>query len=113
MRESARKHWADPAARARQSEIIKPLMAQPDIRRRIAERTKAALADPDVKARQRAGLKAAFSDPALRRKVSEATKIGMARWRAMATKLQPLRDAWAATGPEVREKFRSEIGCAP
>jgi hypothetical protein len=123
LRAAGRRHWADPDARTRQSELTKRRMASPGVLEKISERTKIALADPDVKARQRSGLIAAFADPALRERVSVATKLGMARpeirakivasmERARIAKLEALRAAWARADKRTRREFLAELEVA-
>jgi len=94
---------SDPTWRQRHREA----MDAPDVRRRISERTKAAHEMPGMRERKLAGICAAYADPALHRKVSEATKQGMARRRE--AKLQALREAWRAADKRMRAAFLAEI----
>jgi hypothetical protein len=50
---------------------------------------------------------AAATDPEWRRKVSEATKQGMARWRH--AKLKALLTAWRRADNHVRKNFLSQV----
>lgn len=44
IRASVRRHWENPATRARQSEIVRRCMASPEVRAKIADATRAGLA---------------------------------------------------------------------
>ena len=71
-------YWSDPAKRTAYSDLTRQRMDRPDVRQRISERTKAAHDVPGMRERKLAGLTRAFAVPELRRKISVATKAGMA-----------------------------------
>jgi NUMOD3 motif len=100
----------DLVTRAIISERTRAAMAAPAVRQRISERTRAAMPaahTPEMKERKRLGLVAAFANPDLRRKVSAATKLGIAQRRARL--LQALRDAWKGADKHTRNAFLAEI----
>lgn len=81
-------------------------MDRTDVRQRISERTKAAHDVPGMRERKLAGLARAFADPALRRKISIATKAGMAaKAEREFAELKGARDAAPAA---VRRRFLAE-----
>jgi hypothetical protein len=97
----------DLVTRAIISERTSAAMAAPAVRRTISERTKAAHT-LEMRERKRRGLVEAFASPELRHKVSQATKLGMARRRARL--LQALHDAWKSADRKTRDEFLSEVG---
>jgi hypothetical protein len=122
LRAALVKYWANPTARAHQSELTKRRMALPGVRERIAERTKAALADPNTRARQRAGLLRAMAAPEVRSRISAGTqeamrdpavrariRSGMAEAALLKAELRPLRALWSTLSEAARRKFVAEI----
>jgi predicted TIM-barrel fold metal-dependent hydrolase len=100
-------HWSDPAKRTAQSELTRQRMDRRDVRAKISERTKAAHDVPGMRERKLAGLTRAFADPELRRKISAATKAGMAA--KAVRELAALKTAWAVAPSTVRRRFMVEI----
>jgi hypothetical protein len=68
----------------------------PEQRTLISTRTREAMASPEV-----------------RRRISEATKRGMAARAAWAPELAALRAAWRSAGPDARQRFLDELLIAP
>jgi hypothetical protein len=82
-------------------------MDRPDVRQRISERTKAAHGVPGMRERKLAGLARAFADPELRRKISAATKAGMAA--KAEREFAALKGAWDSAAVAVRRRFLLEL----
>jgi hypothetical protein len=101
-------HWSDPVKRTAQSELTRQRMDRCDVRARISERTKAAHNVPGMRERKLAGLRRAFADhPELLRKISAATKTGMAA--KAGREFAALKTAWNAAPSAVRRRFMVEI----
>jgi hypothetical protein len=103
-------YWADPAKRTAQSELTRQRMARPEVRGRISERTKAAHDVPGMRERKLAGLMRAFADPELRRKISAASKAGMAA--KAEREFAALKGAWDSAPAAVRRRFLVETNAS-
>jgi hypothetical protein len=103
-------YWSDPAKRTAHGELTRQRMGRPDIRQRISDRTKAAHDVPGMRERKLAGLARAFADPELRRKISAATKAGIAA--KAEREFAALKAAWDSAPTGVRCRFLVQIGCA-
>jgi hypothetical protein len=100
-------YWSDAAKRAAHGDLTRQRMNRSEVRRRISERTSAAHDVPGMRERKLAGLARAFADPDLRRRISIATKAGMAaRNERLFTTLQ---SAWEAAPTAVRRRFLSGL----
>jgi predicted TIM-barrel fold metal-dependent hydrolase len=100
-------YWSDPAKRTAHGALTCQRMDRPDVRERISERTAAAHNVPGMRERKLAGLARAFADPELRRKISVATKAGMAA--KAEREVAALKGAWDAAPASVRRRFLAEI----
>jgi hypothetical protein len=100
-------YWSDTARRTEQSDLTRRRMSRSDVRQRISERTKAAHEVPGMRERKLAGLTQAFADPELRRRISVATKAGMAA--KAEREFAALKGAWDAAPAAVRRRFLAEI----
>jgi hypothetical protein len=101
-------YWSDAARRTAHSHLTRQCMDRADVRQRISERTKAAHDVPGMRERKLAGLTRAFADPELRRKISVATKAGMAA--KIERQFIALQSAWDAAPAAVRRRFLAELG---
>jgi hypothetical protein len=111
FREAARyralAQWT-PEAKARHSRLTREKMESAAVRERISNRTRAALADPDVHQRLVAGVREAMRQPGVVAKISENTRIGMARWRER--RINELRRLWNKSDRKMRAEFLAQIG---
>jgi hypothetical protein len=104
-------HWSDPAKHTAQSELTRQRMDRREVRARISERTKAAHDVPGMRERKLAGLVRAFADPELRRKISAATKAGMAA--KAEREFAALKAAWDSAPSAVRCRFLAGLENGP
>jgi hypothetical protein len=103
-------YWSDPARRVAHGDLTRQRMDRPAVRERISERTKAAYDVPGMRERKLAGLARAFADPELRRRISAATKAGMAA--KAEREFAALKAAWDSAPAGVRQRFLVEINAS-
>lgn len=94
-----------PDVRERIATRTKEAMADPAVRQRVSDGTRKALADPKTRARHREAVAAAMASPAVRARIRD----GMARAKLRA-ELPPFLAVWAVLSDEARAVALREIG---